>query len=293
LVGSLVRHERRTVTDMRRREGCRFSEIRRSTTSWLAYLDELLHRKELHMAASPYDRLEDLLYGNLSNLIKSQDEMIKSHPAVATTTVLTIRSSRLGRIGSIVTTVDRELRRTAVILGYDDVRRTPSLGAPGARPRPLPANRGGLRVTGAGSGSLHLIVEAYGALVSMLTSQPVTAFVALLTLTQGTGSIRTWLGRKPRELERVTAQEEASLIRDLDGDTSRLMGHHIPDSELDIRPAADERLLAVNRDAEVVQGVQDISEASLVIGEVEAKGRRITYIHHRADGSRDIIYIES
>jgi hypothetical protein len=245
------------------------------------------------MATSPYDRLEDLLYGDLGNRIKTQDEAIEAHPAVATTTVLTIRSSRLSRIGSTATTIDRELRRAAVILGYDGMRHAPALGAPGARPRPLPANRGGLRVIGADSGSLHLIVEAYGALVSMLTSQPVSAFVTLLTLAQGTGSIRTWLGRKPRELERAAAQEEVALIRDLDGDTYRLMGDHVPDSELDIRPAADERLLAVNRDSEIAQVVPYVSAASLVIGEMEAKGRRITHIHHRADGSKDIIYIES
>jgi hypothetical protein len=245
---------------------------------------------------SRYDMLEGLLGGGERDRIHDSDEAMWSHEQFEMVTIVTINRSRLVDIGPLITRTDRELRRAVAILGTDPAAEASSytFGRRGARPRPIPASAGGLLVTDASSGSLHLVVEAYGAVLDLLVSKPVSALVAVLTLAQGVGIIRSWFGRQKNELDGISAQQALAVLKNFGGDATRLMSGDSFDYELEILPAPDEAGLAESRrDEGVVPEEPPIPKSTLLVGEIEATGLRITHIRTYPDGTQDIVYVES
>lgn len=146
-------------------------------------------RKAAHMSSSgfysergyfPYRRLEELLRGAEGERIRSLDDLMQRAEPVNTVTVLTISSSSLYRIGSIATDTDREFRRAAAIIGQGpEGRHDYDFGGDrGLPPRPIHPVDGGLLVRDASTGSLHLLVELYGEVQTLMLSRPVSTLVS-------------------------------------------------------------------------------------------------------------------
>jgi hypothetical protein len=239
---------------------------------------------------SPYERLDELLSGSAGESIRSLDTDMRRAEPISTTIILTSNSSNLTRIASNITDTDRELRRTVVIIGpqprssdyYYFLRES------GRPPRPIHPTYGGLLVRDASPGSLHLLTEAYGDVLTLLLSQPVTALVALSTLGQTYASLRVWLRRKRRvdlDEQPLTALTEAG------GDVSRML-QGPPDQRLGIHPIeGDEGPFVTQGDAEPEPSVRPVSEFQS--DEFYVRGRKITIIRNSPDGTQDIIHVES
>jgi hypothetical protein len=118
--------------------------------------------------ASPYERLDKILGGGEGDDIRSYDQDIGSRRSSEINLILTSKSSRTANVGPLITTTDREFRRAVSIFRSDSYY----LGEPGHRPRPISHNYGGLEITDAAFGSVHLLLTAYGEVLSLLTSKP-------------------------------------------------------------------------------------------------------------------------
>ncbi len=269
---------------------------------------------------SPYGDLESLLLGREGSTIRLLDQYMRRREPVSTTTVLIVKSSRLISIGPVLTYTDRELRRAVSILGPepDEDEASYNFGSPGFRPRPIPASAGGLLVDDASAGSLNLIVEAYGAVLSLLQSQPVTALCTIFTLSQIPASIRTWINH-PRRDERglFNSRQVLDLLRESHGNTMRVLPEEPPDHELDVVPTEDGAWTRESEEWETddegpelpiipdaPHPIRDKEVSTVGLGrapresvyrtdEFEVRGREIIHIRISADGTQDIINVKS
>jgi hypothetical protein len=270
---------------------------------------------------SSYDELENRLLGGEGSTIRLLDQYLRRREPVNTITVLIVNSSRLINIGPALTYTDRELRRAVSILGSepDEDEASYNFGRPGFRPRPIRPSAGGLLVDDASAGSLNLIVEAYGAVLSLLQSQPVAALCTIFTLSQIPASIRTWIDRPRREDEGLfNSRQVLDLLRESRGNTARVLPEDTPDHELDVVPTQYEAQLGESEEWDTDDQEPDIPMAPDIsypptpdeevptIGtgqapresvyrtnEFEVRGREIIHIRISADGTQDIINVKS
>jgi hypothetical protein len=251
-----------------------------------------------------YERLAILLRSKEGEQIRSEDLDITSHEPSRVTIILTSRSSRAVEAGPLITTTDRELRRGVTILEpqsrYPDRFKEGDyyFGTPEDRPRPVSPKYGGLELADAVPSSFHMLVTAYGAVLSLLTSKPLQALTTVFALGQGIGSIRFWRHRKRDPLEGISARQALDVIRSFGGDTARLMQGDEPNLEIEMQPTTDEGGLFT-----IPELPEDVIEAAntpvppLVdevdrLSELVTIGRRLTYIRNYPDGTQDIIYLD-
>jgi hypothetical protein len=243
---------------------------------------------------SPYERLDSILRGSEGDSIRSHDQYISSRRPSEIGVILTSRSSRMASIGPLITTTDRELRRAVTIFRSGSY----NLGMPGNRPRPISANYGGLEITNVAVGSFHMLLTAYGEVLSLLTSTPTQAFTAVLTMGQSFGSIRLWTRRKKDSLEGMSARQALDVVRQFGGDPTRLMQGEPPSLEIEIQGAEEEGEPFTHPEMSAGERNIHIPLASIEVdrvnryGEIVAQGRRITYIRNYPDGTQDVIYVD-
>lgn len=277
-----------------------------------------------------YERLESLLRGPEGERIRSLDREMRLTEPTQISIILATESSRLTRIGNLLTNTDRELRRVTKIVGVN--QNLPdtaySFGTVSRRPSPIGPWAGGLQVEDANIGSLYLLVKAYGYVLSLLTSKPVAALTALITLSQGAGSIHLWPRRRHDPLAGVSARQLLDIIKELGGNPAELLGGYARSLEISTRPAISE--FAQEEDdqehasgppipldlppepsdkegiAEPRSPAEDEQEyidfgppyhatdeyEPSALDEATATGRRITYIREYPDGTREVIYVE-
>jgi hypothetical protein len=113
--------------------------------------------------------------------------------------------------GPFVDHVDRESRRAAATLTYLFARRA----LPGSLPRPLPASTAGLEVRTTQAGSFQVVLDAYGVLGALASSNP----VAIASLIQLLWPLR-------RGLRRALTQRELTTRK------GRVADRHAPDDLL-------------------------------------------------------------
>jgi hypothetical protein len=246
-----------------------------------------------------YERLEQLLLGEEGERIRSLDHYMQREEPANTITVLTTNTSNLRRIGSILTDTDREFRRAAVIIGSGpDGRPSYYFGDTALPPRPVHPVDGGFLVRDASPGSLHLLVDAYGAVLTLLLSQPMSALVTIAALGQTAASVRVWLNRrKHADLDKQPLEALTEARRGV----GRVL-EATPDQRIDIRPPEeDERYSVVRDDAEALpeppvmplQEQAEVPGSELYAGEFYVRGHQITYIRTYPDGTQDTIYVQS
>jgi len=248
---------------------------------------------------SPYERLGRLLLGKEGERIRSLDDYMQRETPTKIVTVLTIDSSNLLRIGSIITDTDREFRRAVVII-------RPELGAKHIAsgsdkvppPRPVHPVYGGLSVRDASSGSLHLLVEAYGDVLTLLLSRPMTALVAVATLGSAAASVRAWFNRRSNA---HLGEQPLDTLTGAGGDVGRVL-QETPDEQITILPPeGDLGFYTVRQDVEappeppVMSPQEDsgVHGSELQVSDLYARGRQITHIRIYPDGTQDIIQVKS
>lgn len=242
---------------------------------------------------SVYDRLESLLRGPEGDTIRRFDREIRAEDQSEISTILTSRSSRLIDIGGLITRTDRELRRAVNILDRErnDIDESYYFGTPSRRPRPIPASEGGLQVEDASTGSLHLLLRAYGLVLDLLTSRPLAALTSLITLGQGAGTIRLWPRRHRDPLDGMSARQLLNLMKELGIDPTAQMQN--PIFEINTEPTPDEPLLAQPEEQHPhLPSADHLTGAFISSAEFVVKGRRITYIREHPDGSRVVIQVD-
>jgi hypothetical protein len=242
-------------------------------------------------AASSYQRLYRILHDSEGGNIRGYDQDIASHKPSNVSVILTSRSSRMTDVGRIITRTDRELRRAATIFKSDSY----DLGTESNRPIPIAPNLGGLTLVDATSGSFHMLLEAWGQIQSLLTSKPLQAITALISLEQGFGDIHFWPRRKKDPLEGMSARQALDVLKAYGGDTRRLMGKDRPNLEIEIKQAKGEDELFTHPELPGYPGVADASSVLTEVkvsrsGEVVVRGQRITCIINHPDGSQSIVF---
>src|ERR1700735_4292484 len=131
-------------------------------------------------AISAYARLAIILRSQEGGHIRHLDQEMRSREPASIFLILTSRSSRMINVGPLITATDRGLRRAVPIFGhrssyafYDyefgDADYYYLGSGPGDRPRPIPPDYGGLELSDAVPGSFHMLVTAYGNVLSLLT----------------------------------------------------------------------------------------------------------------------------
>jgi hypothetical protein len=242
-----------------------------------------------------YERLESILEGAEGERVRRFDQSMDTDEPVQISIILTSLGSHLGYVGGLLTRTDRELRRVVNILdpAFSHTYDTYYLGTPSNRPKPISPKDGGLRIEDATAGSLHLLVQAYGHVLSLLTSRPLAALTTLITLGQGAGSIHLWPRRRNDPLERMSARQLLNVIRELGGDPAQLMRGQPASFEMNVEPIIDEDLHAYPEDSYIdFRPALYVADESNRSGEIIVRGRRMTYIREHQDGTKEIIYIE-
>jgi hypothetical protein len=247
--------------------------------------------------ASSYERLDGILRGGEGDNIRSYDQDIASRQPSNIGLTLTSRSSRMTNVGPLIITTDREFRRAVTILRSDSY----DLGTESwNRPRPISPNYGGLELTGATPGSFHMLLAAYGEVLSLLTSKPLQALITVFALGQGFGSIRFWRRRKKDVLAGMTARQALDVIKAYGGDSERLMQGDRPDLEIEIQQPEDD---AEGEDElfthpELTEDIPTVAVPTLATvrvsrsGEIVLRGSRITCILTHPDGTQSVAYID-
>ena len=248
----------------------------------------------------PYKRLERLLLGKEGERIHSLNDYMQREEPANVITVLTTNTSNLFRIGSIITETDREFRRAVVITRFEpEGRHSYYFGGDTALPpRPVHPVYGGFLVRDASPGSLHLLVEAYGEVLTLLLSQPMSALVTVATLGQTAASLRAWLNRRRRaDLD----EQPLTTMTEAGGDVGRVL-QETPDQQIEIRPPEEgEGFLVTQEGVEApleppvmpLQEHPEVPGSVLQAGEFYVRGRQITHIRTYPDGSQDIIQVKS
>jgi hypothetical protein len=185
-----------------------------------------------------YLNLKNILSGSSGTEIAAIEQSVIAEPPSETVTILSFRTSVFGQIGSLITETDREFRRVAALLSAP---RELQFSDDFPYSKPIPTSWGGFRVIEVSTGSLHVLVEPFGMLVSVLASQPVTALIAAQTLWQNAGTIRAWLRRRHDELDGVTAHQALSVLRNFGGDAALMMRNDTPRMRLEIEAPKEER----------------------------------------------------
>lgn len=251
---------------------------------------------------SPWQQLNEILQGEDGDNIRRFDEVMAADPSTEFSLILTSRSSRLADIGSLITRTDREIRRAVTIFGSEPYY----LGERYNRPRPISPNSGGLQIADSIPGSFHMLLEAYGEVVTLLTSLPLQALISALTLGGSAGSIRLWFRRRKDPLAGMSARQLLEVLKEFEGDTARLMEGQDPDLKVDTQETEDEEQLSMIAPMDplgVAYPALDPEMPEYVAppgpptpadqpGGFIVKGRRITYIRNYPDGRQDIIYVE-
>jgi hypothetical protein len=250
----------------------------------------------MRSGASVYERLETLLLGPQGDRIRDFDRVMGTHGECIITVILTSKSSRLSDVGALIARTDRELRRAVNIIGqeYENVEGSYYFGTVWNRPRPISVNEGGLQVADASTGSLHLLVKAYGDVLALLTSKPLAALTALVTLSQSVGNIRFWPRRHQDPLDDISARQLLNVIKELGGDPANLLRGYPASLEIQIEPAPNERIMEqpetarIRYEAPIVHMVDKVGKSRETI----IRGRQITYIRDYPDGSREVIFVD-
>ena len=230
-----------------------------------------------------YLRLEKVLRGFEGIDIRKFDAASALEGPVETGLFLSSIDSRAVAIGPLITVTDREIRRAVTIFGSEPYH----LGDPGNRPRPISPTYGGLQVSDTAIGSVHLLLIAYGAVLKVLTSKPLQALTAAITLSQGSGSIRVWRRQRDKDpLAGLSARDALNVLKEFGGLTDRLMQQSRPNLEIRIPETVDE--------AAPTTGLKPPIPSDRPPESVEGSSwRRITYIRKYPDGTEDIIYIDA
>jgi hypothetical protein len=233
-------------------------------------------------------RLQSFQQGEQWREVAKVDRLLSRREVTDSSIFMTIEETELTSLGRRLTVIDRQLRRAVAILGPDlafdsseftpqaadyDVLVEDARGGGSSLPTPIPMSLGGLRVTDAASGSLHFILEAYGAVQALLLSQPVAAFSTALALIGGWGNIRVWLRQRRDELKGLSARDVRTILDEF--------GSHPEQALKGIRPAID---IALGQESG--RGVLVLPDGTQVAA------RSITYTRHNNDGSQDVLHIE-
>jgi hypothetical protein len=248
---------------------------------------------------SRYDRLAQILHSNEGDIFRDYDEDIAYRGSSEFALIVSSRTSQMSAVGSMMEKTDREFRRAATILRGG--RRY--LGGPGYRPRPISAAVGGLELLDAAPGSFHLLVTAYGDVLSLLLSQPITALTTVLTLGQGFGDIRVWRRKRTGMLGEANHRRVLEAIGRAGGDVSAL-AREAPSHKLDLREFRHETQGREVGDTETISlkapgfalagaSVPGIADELNKIDYEIFRGRSITYVRNYIDGTQDIAHIGS
>ena len=186
--------------------------------------------------ASRYEYLDTILRSGEGDNIRNYDQAIASREASDISVILTSSSSDMTQVGSLISTTDREFRRAVAIFDPDYYYLRESQ----AYPRPISPNYGGLEIVDAAPGSFYMLLKAWGAVESLLTSKPIQALTAAVTLSQGFGTIRFWQRRKKDPLEGISARQALDAIKAFGGDAVKIMQGDRPDLEIEIQQVDDE-----------------------------------------------------
>jgi hypothetical protein len=241
---------------------------------------------------SPYEWLDRILRGGEGENIRSYDQDIRSREPSEISLILTSQSSHMAYVGPLITTTDREFRRAVSIFRSDSYY----LGEPGRRPRPISQNYGGLEITDVAFGSVHMLLTAYGEVLSLLTSRPLQALTAVLTVGQSAGTIRLWRQRKRDSLAGMSARQALDVLKEFNGDPAGLMQGKGPDLEIEIQPTPDERQPFTDPGQPesnlhiYIQNTIPVVKVNQV-GEIILTDRQITIIRRYPNGTYDIIYV--
>jgi hypothetical protein len=243
--------------------------------------------------SSSYEQLDRVLRGSEGEEIRDYDREIALRRPSSVAIVLTSRSSRMTDVGRIIARTDRELRRSATILRSNRYY----VGTEWDRPTPISPNSGGLTLIDAVPGSIHVLLEAYGKIQSLLVSKPLQALTTLLALEQGFSNIRFWSPRKKDPLAGISARQALEVLKAYGGDTGRLMREDSPNLVIEIDKAKEER--EVFRHPELPENVAVTGAPSPLAevrvsrsGEVIIRGQRLTCILEHPDGSQSIIFLD-
>ena len=199
----------------------------------------------------------------------------------------------MANIGPLITTTDRELRRAVAIFRSGSY----NPGSQWNRPRPIPTSYGGLGTAYVAVGSVHMLLTAYGEVLTLLTSAPVQALTSVLTMGQSFGSIRLWRHRKKGSLAGINARQDLMCLRNWEA-IRQGSCKDCPSLEVEIQNTEGEG--EAFTDPEIPDGGRhiDVPRASIEVdsvnryGEIVAQGRRITYIRTYPDGTQDVIYVD-
>lgn len=245
-------------------------------------------------ADSEYEELDRILHDHIGDNIRDYDQDMASRRPSDINLYLTSRGSRLADIGPLITRFDRGVRRSVTIFRDDSYY----LGEPRDRPRPISSNAGGLELTEAAPGSFHMLLKAYGEVLSLLTSKPLQALTAVIALGQGVGSIRFWHHRKKDALAGISARQALDVLKEFGGNAPSLLQGDTPDLEVRINPAIGD-LRGLHASPPVprpeVPPFPPMSVDIVTVGssrDIIVRGQRITYVRNYPDGTQDIIYVD-
>jgi hypothetical protein len=196
-----------------------------------------------------------------------------------------VRSTQFSFASRVLRDLDLELRRAAAIALFTE---SPEFfiklsgGEAGALARPelqqsMTADLGDLEIVEAAAGSLDLWLSAFGQVLTLLSSTPVTGLANALALSGVWTRIRVFLRRRDSPLDRVTAREALAILQAFGYDPANSnLGD--PDRELyaGSPPHGHGR----------PRGYVALPDGTV------ANGRRVTVIRRHADGAFDYIFAD-
>jgi hypothetical protein len=233
-------------------------------------------------------RVQSFQQGEQWREVAKVDRTLSRREVTASSIFMTIEETELTTLGRRLTVIDRHLRRAVAILDPDlafdssefmpyaadyDVLVEDARGRGSSLPAPIPMSLGGLRVTGAASGSLHFILEAYGAVEALLLSRPVAAFSTALALIGSWGSIRVWLRQRNDDLAKLSARDVRTILEEFGSHPEQVLKYTRPALDIDV-------------------GQQSGRGVIVLPDGTQGAGRSIIYTRVNSDGSQDVLHIE-
>jgi hypothetical protein len=244
-----------------------------------------------------WERLESLRQSETRLTLLSVDGQLREKNLLRTTTIINLEAAELTRISTALIQIDRELRRTVSLLdpilasgvtrgvftrdvfaSVVDAYAKKFRRGTSPLPVPIPVEKGGLRTVDVGVGSTNFVVEAYGYLVNVLVSQPITAFTSALTVLDAFGRVRVWLNQRKEALRGINSENALRKLEPFKGDAGSVMRDTPADVEIHVGSATLSH--------RPPRGIVRLSDGT------EVSGRRIMHIRTNEDGTQDIIYVE-
>ncbi|MDT0276697.1 hypothetical protein [Blastococcus goldschmidtiae] len=136
--------------------------------------------------------------------------------------------------------------------------------------RPDMPNESSLQLVASEPGSSLLLLEAVGALVAVLASEPMTAIANAAAWSGSVRRLRVWFSRSGDALEGVSARQALAVLSEFGADPGRIMGPEDVSVDLDGTGPS----------------------IQLPDGTILRASRRISYFRKKADGSTDWFELE-